>query len=62
MLASRKRRRFEQLLRRLHIQIVRHVEDVRDNRQFERRVLKAEVNVGERNGMSRCGRTDTQAD
>jgi hypothetical protein len=46
-------RRIEQTLGRIDVQVVRNVEHVRDERAFDGRALQMQVEVGERDWMSK---------
>ncbi len=56
----RQHRWLEQPLDRLDAQVVRHVEDMRDDRDVEGGRIDAHVDIAERNRMSRGRRRDAQ--
>ena len=59
-LALGHQRRFEQALGGRHLQIVRDVENVRDERHVDRRLLDLDVEVAERHWMRGCDGRDCQ--
>ena len=52
----RRDRRIEQPFGRIDVQVVREVEDVRDQRAFDRVRLQPEIEIAERHRMRRCRR------